>query len=584
MKKNLVTTGLQETFDKDSLNILLGAWCNYSKTNPELYKNTKVYDYHWNNYSKLEKDYDYLHDLYEKTIKTLKIQMNKIHKENHSERYWRIILGPWLQSLISILWDRWECLRVVIEKSHLDTSKFIDYDTQSLVASDFIEFCKLRNEHFWNHIIFSEIIKFNYSEKIKVKNIIKQKKQYNLRYVANYYYSTDKNQINFLIKFINSVIKFLFREPKIILYESYFGFVNKILISLSLGEIPRSFSEFKESIKMPDPRDRSNIILDLEAEGKFENFFKIFLFKLMPISYLEGYKTLQEKSKNIYKNTKVIFTCTGHEENDFFKIWTANQVKKGKKYILCEHGGSWEKSEYFGILEKTSDLFLSWNQYNFNNCIQVPINIDLKKKKILKKNLGNKILILANETTWYCPRITTGPISSQILQDYELWKTFTTKLLNPIRKNITFRPHPVDFFWDLKKKYSEEIGKNYISDKKKFEDDLNQSKIVINTSLQTTFYQSMKKGVPTIVLFDRKILNVDSKLLKLKDLFIKNKIIFTDPHEASKHINNIWNNPLDWWNSKEVLEARDLFSEYCSIEKDNNLSYWKKLLKNQINF
>ena len=94
----------------------------------------------------------------------------------------------------------------------------------------------------------------------------------------------------------------------------------------------------------------------------------------------------------------------------------------------------------------------------------------------------------------------------------------------------------------------------------------------------------MKKGVPTIVLFDRKILNVDSKLLKLKDLFIKNKIIFTDPHEASKHINNIWNNPLDWWNSKEVLEARDLFSEYCSIEKDNNLSYWKKLLKNQINF
>ena len=126
MKKNLVTTGLKETFDKDSLNILLGAWCNYPKINPELYKNTKVYDYHWNDFSKLEKDYDYLHNLFEKTIKTLVIQMNKIHKENHPERYWRIILGPWLQSLISILWDRWECLRVVIEKSHLDTSKFIE--------------------------------------------------------------------------------------------------------------------------------------------------------------------------------------------------------------------------------------------------------------------------------------------------------------------------------------------------------------------------------------------------------------------------------------------------------------------------
>ena len=93
----------------------------------------------------------------------------------------------------------------------------------------------------------------------------------------------------------------------------------------------------------------------------------------------------------------------------------------------------------------------------------------------------------------------------------------------------------------------------------------------------------MQTGIPTIILFNRKILNMDSKLITLQNLFIENKIFFKDPKEASKHINEIWHNPLEWWNSKKIVELRKLFTEYCSIEKEDNLSYWQKLLKNQIN-
>jgi len=179
-------------------------------------------------------------------------------------------------------------------------------------------------------------------------------------------------------------------------------------------------------------------------------------------------------------------------------------------------------------------------------------------------------------------RLQTGPIAGQILEDYQLWKIFTQELLFQIKKNLIFRPHPLDD-WNLAKRYSIDFGEKYITNKKNFKEDLNRSKIIINTSLQTTFYQSMKTGIPTIILFNRKTLNMDPKLLKLQNSFLENKIFFKNPHEASKHINEIWDNPLEWWNSKKILELRNLFSEYCSIEKEDNLSYWKKLLKNQIN-
>ena len=179
-------------------------------------------------------------------------------------------------------------------------------------------------------------------------------------------------------------------------------------------------------------------------------------------------------------------------------------------------------------------------------------------------------------------RLQTGPIAGQILQDYEIWKIFTKELSLHLKKNLIFRPHPHDD-WNLRERYIIDFGKNHISNIKKFEEDLNRSKIIINTSLQTTFYQSMKTGIPTIILFNRKTLNMDPKLLKLQNLFIENKIFFKNPQEASKHIDEIWHNPLEWWNSKKILELRNLFTEYCSIEKEDNSSYWKTLLKNQIN-
>ena len=372
------------------------------------------------------------------------------------------------------------------------------------------------------------------------------------------------------------------KKSKIILYESYFGFFNKILLSLSLGEVPRAMSEFSEQIKMPGPKERNDTKFTFETENKFEDFYIKMLFKLMPISYLEGYKIILARSKKINSNAKVIFTATGYEGNDYFKIWTANQTTHGKKYLVSDHGVSWEKEESFGHAGKTSDLFLTWNQYDLINSIQVPININLKKKKFLKKNKGNKILLLSNYTARYCMRLQTGPIAGQILQDYQLWKTFTKELSFHLKKNLIFRPHPHDD-WNLRERYSIDFGKNYISNIKKFKVDLNRSKIIINTSLQTTFYQSMKTGIPSIILFNRKILNMDPKLITLQNLFIENKIFFKDPKDASKHINEIWHNPLEWWNSKKILELRNLFTEYCSIEKEDNLSYWKKLLKNQIN-
>ena len=52
-----------------------------------------VVDYHWNNYEKLKKDYEYLDNFGKRLLSDLAVFLNKLHKVNHSSIFWEILLG-----------------------------------------------------------------------------------------------------------------------------------------------------------------------------------------------------------------------------------------------------------------------------------------------------------------------------------------------------------------------------------------------------------------------------------------------------------------------------------------------------------
>ena len=91
-----------------------------------------------------------------------------------------------------------------------------------------------------------------------------------------------------------------------------------------------------------------------------------------------------------------------------------------------------------------------------------------------------------------------------------------------------------------------------LSTKKKFSQEIKLSKLIINTTPQTTFIESMKSGVPTILVTKGYTVDVSTPIKRvLKDLK-DNKIFFNNFDEALNHINQIYDDPLSWWNSKQI--------------------------------
>ena len=144
-KKLLVTTGLLETYGKDEEILFLGEWCKPYKNNDliQARKYTTI-PYHWSDTNKRRHDYDYLGELFERVLVGLVSSLNKFHNTDYSLRYWRIILGPWLFTYVSVLWDRWENIRVAFDVEEFNSTIVMILDADMTVPPEVLpKFYKL---------------------------------------------------------------------------------------------------------------------------------------------------------------------------------------------------------------------------------------------------------------------------------------------------------------------------------------------------------------------------------------------------------------------------------------------------------
>ena len=125
MKKQLVLASLEELLKKNCVNYSISSDIySLKESSLENFK-IKVNKSHWSKNSKKKIDYIYLKKLYYSTFKDLTKYLNEYHSINFSKKKWHLILGPWLNYAIPILWDRWET--VDFSKKNLELSNLFLY-------------------------------------------------------------------------------------------------------------------------------------------------------------------------------------------------------------------------------------------------------------------------------------------------------------------------------------------------------------------------------------------------------------------------------------------------------------------------
>ena len=92
----------------------------------------------------------------------------------------------------------------------------------------------------------------------------------------------------------------------------------------------------------------------------------------------------------------------------------------------------------------------------------------------------------------------------------------------------------------------------------------------------------MFSDIPTILIFNENLFFITKDLEKLFEKFQSAQILFSKPNDAAKHIDKIWSNPFEWWNSNKVNEAKTEFYKNFFLKAEDEVENWTSFFKNQM--
>ena len=577
VKKHLVTTALEETWPKkESKIIFLGEWCKlYSKKKSWKNLSYEVLDYHWDNREKFEKDYYYLTDFYEKILEKISIKMNTIHRVNHSLKYWRILLGPWSSLFIQSVFDRWEMIRLAVNSNDNLKSNIINDSELKWTTYDHHNFKKLVMESDgWNNFIYSKIIELQHDQ-IAINTLSESSRNNNITIKK-------KNFKILLLNLYQCIANFINSNKSSLILSSYLSKIGELILSLKLFQLPLFINLHNIKNFAPDINQRKWKI-DMDTSSDFEKFILRIIPNQLPSVYMEGYKNLNKKVKKLNwpKSPRSIFTSNSMYEDEVFKHYAGKNEKS--TLIIGQHGGSYgisklNFSEYHEL--SIADRYISWGWTNKSSKKKIYPLGQLNSKSLSKsKPSKTKLLIVTATLPRYSYILQSMTISSQWLSYFNNQTDFIKNLDKSVTKETTVRLYRHDYKWDQIGRWKEVFPNlNYDKGVSNIEKLYHETKIYVATYNATTFLETFRLNIPTVIFWDPNYWeNRDSVKMLFSELK-RVKVFHDTPESAAKHINEIWNNVEGWWGSSEVKEVINKFNNSVNKQNKNLISDLKKIL------
>lgn len=583
LARRLILTADEFTWPKDIKEpvIFLGEWCKrFSRKSVWQNLDAKVSPYHWNDRQKLSNDYRYLQDLYEKLLLNLSHKLNNIHSVNYSLRYWRILIGPWLGTFIFILFDRWSMLNRTIEENKITKCVILDRAPMSVVSNDMKHFSNLNIDDDWNEAIYAQLLSLYWSDKINIQKIEKTSSN-NIDQMSKINFKGHTKKL-FLILFN----KLFSKNDGYFLISSYLSLKTEFILQINLRQFPKIWKRPPTPISKPDIQKRQWSLEFKFENNSFENAVSKFIPLHIPTVYIEGFKEL-EKVPNQYgwpNKPKVIFTSNEYNSCDVFKKWAAEKIEMGSSLVVGQHGGHFGMSP-FSFLEKHQiDIANKWLSWGWSDKLIPKIttigNFKNHSRKV-KHNPNGIGLMVEMCSSRYMDNMSAMPLSSQWLEYFNDQKKFLKFLPKQVRRQILLRLYPLDYGWDQKDRWKDEIPELQIeSGKQDIKKSIKTCRLFISTYNATIYLESLYWNVPSIIFWNPKYWELKDNVKPYFELLKSVGIFHDTPESAAKKLISIWNNVDSWWNTKKVQNARQKFCNQFSMDNPKLLNDLKKSIKN----
>ena len=567
----LITTSEEQTWKFDCPVIFLGEWCRlYNRKHIWEKMDAVVSDPYGLGLAQKTIDRDKARHMEKVFITKLVPILNIVHRKKHSERFWRIILGPWLRVFIQTGLNRIHTLEKCIAGNYISGSSLIELNKQDLISLNTQDFTYKLGNSAWNSALDSIIL--GYMQKIDFpitllnnvtdNSIIKKEKLLEV--------NSFKTNISQSIK---TVLSYCIKDSDSVIVNSYLSSINQVKLQLSLRQVPQFWQElFIEPVASIDLEMRNNLKRGfiLEDNDLDLQILSTILFDFLPIVYLEGFAELCNIADNqrYPQHPKFIFTSNSHIFDEAFKVWMAKKSETGTKLLIGQHGSNYGVHRFIGDTAEAeiSDTFLAWGNQKPNSKYKNAFVFTTAGKK-LKLNASGGLLLVE---VCINKRRVTHDCTYEYLAYHKSSKEFVSKLPNSIKQCTTIRLHReyknMEFYDDLRwTDFDPTLRVDY--GQAPIHSLMSTSRLVVFHYDSSGFLENLSLNVPTMMLLENNFETLSDESIPYYQSLVNVGILHLSPESIVNKICEEWDNIDTWWNDKNLQEARISFCiQYAKYE------------------
>ncbi len=596
----LITTADERFWRTDQPVLFLGEWCRLFRDRVKWSGlDHEVLPYHWDDRDKFAADWLYLDAVYEKYLGLLADGLNHIHGTAYSHRYWRILVGLWLRSLIDAVFDRRASI-VDAAKTGRVTNTLIcsteKWVPQTLTSFSFDPY----NQYLYGRIIKHEgTVRY---QELPVRHFASTETaprgaSSRLSRAANEIARQLRKGPGMVLRQGVAVLgaevypRMIRRAPAKIVFAgtTYLTFRDQLRLQTRLGQIPFLYHGEKLGMEpsAPDWTKRERLRLP-NSTDPFERLLNELVPDQIPMVYVEHYAALQARALEISPvPPPAILTAFSMNYRLCFEFWAAHSSERGaSKILISQHGGGFGTSRHSSVethFVRIADRYYTWGSHldGERNVKPMPsMRLRSSAKALTSSDPAGPILWVATSTARYKTFADSGVVGPHMLRYIDEQTRFGLGLCKEASELLVWRYF--NELWEERDRLmacmpglkTQRAAKNQLGRKSAFMRVVRRSRLTVHTANETTYLETLAANFPTVAFWNPDLYEIRASLQPDFDMLRDVGILHFTPESAADAVNRIHADPLGWWRSHDVQVARAQFCSRLACTSDDWLAQW----------
>lgn len=575
----LVTTAIPEFRPREDPSVLLGPWCLDGRTAAPA--DGAMLPNIWDDRRLLRDSARICTEKYAVLRSRLAAKLNGIHGVDGSDRYWDILIGPWLTYSIHHYYDRLIQVRAALRLHPGLTSLTLD-SADYVTPTDSADFLRLFTSDYYNLQIYSQVLshlgvktetaRTPLTARLKQGRPASPPPRLRARLAGLFRSACDAAVRR---GFASTATDQLYPSGSLL-----WTFVARSRFSaLPFHPAP---------LPAPPAPSRDGLragLASIAADDEFERLFVSALPYSFPALFLEGYAAARAQTEQAYPlPPRLAFVGSSMYYEDPVKFAVAEWSRKGSRVLGFQHGGQYGTAEYSLAEEherRISDRYFTWGwsaQENDPKLGDLPVpkySEGRRRRPFPWSESSRDILVVCAEGLKNAHHLFPYPMGGQWDRYFDWRCRFIGALPAERRPRLRIRHSPNEYGWRQKERLAARFPAVRLDDVGvPFTRSCDEARWVVTDHPGTTFLECLALNRPGTHYWDPELWELRPAAVPLFEELRAAGIVHYSPEDAARFIAETDDTVRSWWQSPRVQSARARFVETYARTSDDWASDW----------